>query len=666
MANGTPRGNPLRPNDPRALGPYRITARLGRGGMGTVYLADDPQGHPVAVKIINTELADDAAFRARFQREVRSAQRVARFCTAPVIDARLDGEPLFVVTEFVDGPNLAEAVQRDGVMRGATLEGLAVGVASALVAIHNAGVIHRDLKPANVLLSTVGPRVIDFGIARALDTVGDATKTGQLLGTPAYLAPELIAGGEPSPASDIFSWGCLVAYAGEGSAPFDAPTVPAVLYNVAHSEPNLGRLDPALRGLVERALSKDPLQRPSAQDVLNHLVGDTSPDTINRTLAAGFAAPGPAQRPPATGTAWTAPAGTAPQGRPAPVSEQPGTTEVVHASAPEPAGRFAEPPAQAVLPPTHPMPGPQQSWQGPSGGQPTEAWGPRPPEAGPSGPNPALGGPSGPQPPLPGPAAGGRPPGRGGASRRTLLIGGGAVALVLVLVAAAVLVMNPWGPSGPPQNRQSFYADVFEDTDSDWPGSSGYEAGSAASYYGYLDGRYYIREEVDGGVQHVLSPGGGLFPKNLYMEVDAHVEAGPDYAEYGMSCFTMDSDDAELETRYEFLVRVDGQGALIRRVSAAEGTTELATATGVPGLDTTLEASNLLQAACETVDSSVRLRLWVNDEPVLEAVDSEPLPGATDPEGGGTGLLVTRSSGSGDDTIVAFDNYLLCTIEAAE
>ncbi|MDN3357420.1 serine/threonine-protein kinase [Actinomadura sp. DC4] len=283
--------NPLRPSDPQRLGNYRIVGRLGRGGMGTVYLAETESGERAAVKVINPELADDETFRDRFRREVESARRVRRFCTAPVLDAELEGEQLYIVTEFVDGANLDEFVTSSGPMRGSSLEHLAVGVATALTAIHGAGVIHRDLKPANVLLSSVGPRVIDFGIARALDTVSGATRTGQFIGTPAYMAPELISAGTPSPASDVFAWACVVAFAGTGRAPFDGPTVPSVLYQISHGEPTLDGLDEGLRALVSQALSKDPAARPSAQQVLDILTGrphiDTAEaaDTVGRTWA---------------------------------------------------------------------------------------------------------------------------------------------------------------------------------------------------------------------------------------------------------------------------------------------------------------------------------------------------------------------------------------------
>ncbi|MFC7582879.1 serine/threonine-protein kinase [Nonomuraea antimicrobica] len=181
------------------LGRYRLLSVLGRGGMGTVHLAEDPTGLRVAVKVINPELGQHEQFRMRFRREAEAAQRVRRFCTAAVIEATLDGDQLYVVTEYVSGPNLEEAVRHSGPLRGSSLDALAVSVATALTAVHAAGVVHRDLKPSNVLLSPVGPRVIDFGIARALDTLGSVTSTGEIVGTPRYMAPEVLRGDPVSP-----------------------------------------------------------------------------------------------------------------------------------------------------------------------------------------------------------------------------------------------------------------------------------------------------------------------------------------------------------------------------------------------------------------------------------------------------------------------------------
>ncbi|GAA2008154.1 hypothetical protein GCM10009799_39720 [Nocardiopsis rhodophaea] len=292
-SNEHERAKPLRTGDPHELGDYRIVGRLGRGGMGTVYLAKDASERLVAVKLIHPDLTDDEDFRRRFAREVQSARRVARFSTAGVIDAELESDPLYIVSEYVPGPNLSEAVTTEGPMHGGTLESLAMGVAAALTAIHGAGVIHRDLKPANVLLSTVGPKVIDFGIARAMDDDGSVTRSSQLMGTPAYLAPELVTGGEITAASDIFSWGCLIAFAGTGRAPFDAQSVPAVLHLISSAPPNLEGLDPSLEEVVRQALEKDPAHRPTAQQLLNHLVGQENPteSVVDRTVVRSWTPP---------------------------------------------------------------------------------------------------------------------------------------------------------------------------------------------------------------------------------------------------------------------------------------------------------------------------------------------------------------------------------------
>jgi hypothetical protein len=289
----------LQPDDPRELGPYRLLGRLGRGGMGTVFLGEDPSGRRVAVKVINRELAGEAAFRERFRREVTAARQVRRFCTAPVIGAELDRDPLYVVTEFIEGPSLDQAVAERGALPGSDLEGMAVGVATALAAIHGAGIVHRDLKPANVLLSATGPRVIDFGIARALDAAEGPTRTGQLVGTPNYLPPELLRGEPITPASDVFSWGCVVAFAGTGKAPFAGNTVPEIFYRVAHEAPDLEGLDDGLRELVIAALDKDPSKRPSVQELLARLVGhsenEVNPAQIAETVQSTWHGPGPTE-----------------------------------------------------------------------------------------------------------------------------------------------------------------------------------------------------------------------------------------------------------------------------------------------------------------------------------------------------------------------------------
>ncbi|WP_049569995.1 serine/threonine-protein kinase [Nonomuraea sp. SBT364] len=271
--------------DSSQIGRYRLLNVLGRGGMGTVHLAEDPSGQQVAIKVINPEFSQHEQFRMRFRREADAARRVRRFCTAAVLEAALDGDQLYVVTEYVPGPNLEQAVQQSGPLRGSSLDALAVSVATALTAIHGAGVVHRDLKPSNVLLSPVGPRVIDFGIARALDTLGGVTGTGELIGTPRYMAPEVLRGEAVSPACDVFSWGCLIAYAAGGRSPFGGETLPAIVYQVLNTEPNLDDVEPGLRELVRAALHKDPALRPTAQQLLDHLVGRAAgPEQVAQTV----------------------------------------------------------------------------------------------------------------------------------------------------------------------------------------------------------------------------------------------------------------------------------------------------------------------------------------------------------------------------------------------
>lgn len=251
---------------PRNLGRYRIIRPLGQGGMGTVYLAEADQGKQVAIKVINPDLANDPHFGDRFRREVAAARKVRPFCTAPVLDAELDAHPLYVVTEYIPGPTLEEAITDSGPLHASDLTALAVGVATALAAIHDAGIVHRDLKPSNVILSGVGPRVIDFGIAKAA-TRDNLTRAGQYLGTPAYQAPEHIRGGPTTPAADVFSWACVVAFAATGRDPFSG---------TIHDTPRLDSLDHDLRHLVTRALSEDPAARPTVAEILSRLTGRTS------------------------------------------------------------------------------------------------------------------------------------------------------------------------------------------------------------------------------------------------------------------------------------------------------------------------------------------------------------------------------------------------------
>ncbi len=279
---------PLRSGDPRRLGSYRLLARLGEGGMGTVFLARDPHGQHVAVKAIRPEFADNEEFRARFRSEVNRARQVPSFCTAAVLDADPDDETPYLVVEYVDGPSLQEMVDERGPMSAGDLHSVAVGVAVALTAIHGAGVVHRDLKPLNVLLSLGLPKVIDFGIARALEatnhydrTTGHFTRTGHWMGTVDYMAPERLdpAVGEVTAAADIFAWGGVIAFAGMGGVPFRGDTPMATAAQILTKEPDLRGVPASLNDLVERALTKDPRDRPTANELVHQLLAVSAPST---------------------------------------------------------------------------------------------------------------------------------------------------------------------------------------------------------------------------------------------------------------------------------------------------------------------------------------------------------------------------------------------------
>jgi tRNA A-37 threonylcarbamoyl transferase component Bud32 len=257
-------------HDPDRLDGYRLAEKLGEGGQGTVYRGYAPDGAVVAVKLLRAQWLRDPAARARFVAEVTAAQRVAPFCTARILAARTDGDLPYVVSEFIDGPSLQQVITDGGPLAGSSLDRLAVGTATALSAIHQAGVVHRDFKPGNVLIGPDGPRVIDFGIARAADAT--ATMTSRVIGTPAYIAPEILRGEPAGPAADVFSWAATIAFAARGVSPFEAPSVAAIIHRLIQDEPDLGALDEPLRGIVATCLAKEPAGRPDALDLLVRLL----------------------------------------------------------------------------------------------------------------------------------------------------------------------------------------------------------------------------------------------------------------------------------------------------------------------------------------------------------------------------------------------------------
>jgi outer membrane protein assembly factor BamB len=258
---------PLEPDDPRSAGEFRLRARLGSGGMGQVYLGYSPAGRAVAVKICHPELAANPAFVARFAREVAAARAVSGLYTAPVIAAGPNDTPPWLATSYVPGPALQHAVTGYGPLPESAVWRLAAGLAEALLAVHARGLIHRDLKPSNVLLASDGPRVIDFGIARALDGT-QLTTTGFTLGTPGYMAPEQATGQPATPASDVFALGSVLCFAATGNAPFGDGAPSVVLYRVVNDQPALEAVPRPLRALIDDCLAKDPASRPTLVQVL--------------------------------------------------------------------------------------------------------------------------------------------------------------------------------------------------------------------------------------------------------------------------------------------------------------------------------------------------------------------------------------------------------------
>jgi len=260
----------LRDTDPREVGVYRLLGRIGEGGQGVVFLAVGPTGSQAAVKLLPP--TTDPQVRSRFLKEVAAAQRVARFCTAQVLDAGIFERRPFIVSEYVSGPSLVEVVEQLGPRGGAALERIAVATLTALGTVHAAGMVHRDFKPGNILLGPDGPVLIDFGLAAVpgMTTMGPS---GQVtVGTPAFMAPEQLAGERVTAAADMWAWAVTMAFAGTGELPFKGESLTATAYAILHSEPKVGRLPQPLGSLVRRCLSKNPAVRPSARGVLGELV----------------------------------------------------------------------------------------------------------------------------------------------------------------------------------------------------------------------------------------------------------------------------------------------------------------------------------------------------------------------------------------------------------
>ncbi|MCK2218868.1 protein kinase [Actinomadura sp. ATCC 31491] len=330
-----PNVEPLREGDPAATGPYRLVGRLGAGGHGVVYLGQARDGTPVAVKLLREGPAD----RERLVRELTAARRVQPFCLARVLDAATGGRP-YIVSEYVDGPSLQEAAPAPP----AELPRLAVAVATGLDALHQAGVVHLALKPANVLLGAGGARVVDYGLAGAYGAAASAT--GAIAGTPAYMAPEQLAGQDCGAPADVFAWASVVGFAATGTPPFGDDSLPAVIERILRGEPRLEGLPGGLREVVAACLAKDPAARPAMRDVLLRLIGAGPAPSPGHPAAAPSPSPG----------------------HPVPVPAPVGPVVQGHVPAPPPDDDFATPaadrdpafptaPLPYPVPPDAPLPG---------------------------------------------------------------------------------------------------------------------------------------------------------------------------------------------------------------------------------------------------------------------------------------------------------------------
>jgi serine/threonine protein kinase len=353
------------------VGQYRLLGRLGAGGMGQVFLGSSRGGRHVAVKLILAEHADDPHFRQRFAREIDAARRVGGYHTAPVVDADPWADPPWMVTAYIKGRSLHDTVRTTGPLPVPEVRRLGAALAEGLAAIHREGLIHRDLKPGNIIMADDGPRIIDFGVVRSLNA-GSMTRTGGLVGTPAYMSPEQVAGRRVTPASDIFALGGVLTFAATGQSPFAADTIAAIVYRIARGDADLHAVPAELREIVTRCLAEDPAARPTTDWLLDYL-GEAAPgaaasvtQTDRRNPSKADPAPMRPEKPlprppdqdppPSLAVPWWA----------SQAPSSPAQDTVSPAQATPPPARAIPPPAQAAPPTAQAAPPPAQATPSPA------------------------------------------------------------------------------------------------------------------------------------------------------------------------------------------------------------------------------------------------------------------------------------------------------------
>jgi serine/threonine protein kinase len=587
------RPRPLDPDEPERIGDYRLINVLGEGGQGVVYLGEASSGTRVAIKLLHVRAAMDSESRRRFLREADTARRVAPFCTTRVLDVGAFHDRPFVVSEYVPGASLADAVATDGPRTGSGLQRLAVTTLTALAAIHRAGVVHRDFKPSNVILGPEGPVVIDFGIARVVD---HSTAGSGLVGTPAYIAPEQLIGHPPGPASDMFSWACTMAFAATGRLAFTGTTIPALLLAVSTHDPDLSGVPGELRPLLAACLDKNPDARPTAAALLYSLTGDDRQETdrVRTTLADTRAIDD-------TSPPVPSPAGPAPAVSESTTSVQRETAVPLTASS----GQETAQGQQTTQSPVADRGGRQRSW--------TRRW-------------------------YPGLVAG----------LTGLLVTG-----VIVVLRYGTSQSPPQvAPSG-----TLLYEDDFSNRGNwDGYRFNPDATGDNRTTHGYeIDrGVYSIRADTTSPSNPALSPLPVKDPtppsaveRNVMINVTAQVQEGSTgQGAFGVLCRW----DEDVPNGYAFLLGLDGAVHVVRKLQGSDLDVVPSVRVGAPSAGQKVR----IQAACRSAGSGTRLTMWIDGTQALDVTDPQTLPDGPTAQ---VGLMAKVPESGGGVFTVSFDDF---------